>query len=195
MSNLLPPQVIQNRRWQRRVRRGVTFAGMALLGITIMAAALIPVYVYTKVVSSELEKTEVAVAQQTVNKEEKSTGTQRQELIKRLRAEKDLITTIHMQTQLPQQKEMLEKAAGIIMNLAGVSTQSISMQSSLDDAIMQFILQGTAMSRSAVVDTKNAFADSPLFTVTDFPISNLTPRQGNYNFTIHIATSNEKNNE
>ncbi len=200
MANLLPKQTKTKLLWSRRVRIAIVFFVMVCAGLSIAAAALLPIALYSKVVLDGLEETKAIPHEVTQGTALLSFGKQRQEIIRELRRDKDLLESIRTMSALPQASKLLIDTEVLATSVNGIEVRLISIDAHIAQGLYAIRISGTATSRADVVALREVFEESKDFMVTDFPLDNLTPQGDEYLFVIEVATYpqekiNNKNDE
>ncbi len=199
MANLLTKQSKIKILWDKRMRVVFMFMVMSFFGLAVAAAALLPIGIYAKMIlagASGGNQVEEEVGKTT----SPSFGKQRQEIIRELRGDKDLLEQVSTIALLPRADELLLDVTLLAEPVSGVELRLIALEAHLEQDLYTLRLSGTAVSRSSVVAVREAFEESEDFIVTDFPLGNLTPQSGEYNFVIELATQRatvvkQENNE
>ena len=188
MANLLPKQTKVNLLWSKRVRVALVFFVMVFVGLSIAAAALLPVALYSKVVLDGLAETKALPREVAQGTALLSFGKQRQEIIRELRRDKELLESIRTMSALPQASKLLIDTETLATSVNGIAVRLISLDAHIAQDLYAIRISGTATSRAAVVALREAFEASEDLLVTDFPLGNLTPQSDEYLFVIEVAT-------
>lgn len=160
----------------------------AAAGLLIAAASLLPFYVYSNIILVEAKVVQDGSITQ-------SFGAQRQATIKALKKDSVLLEQMSAIAIMPNAKEFIERALGVVNSVSGVELRSISVTGHIEEGSYVLHLSGVAASRSVVVNVKEVLAQDDDLVIAKFPINNLTINNGEYNFTIELEAKEKTKKE
>ena len=186
MANLLPKQIKTKLLWGKRVRITFVLMIVSIIGLALAVAALLPIVIYSKIVlAGTSNNVGIAKAQ--------SFGKQRQELIRELKSDKELLENTSTIATLPSSDNILSEVSNTIKNINGAELRLITLEAHIEKGSYTVRASGIAFERDTVMAVRKAFEASKDLTIIDFPLGNITPRGDEYNFTIELAAKNKNN--
>jgi len=186
MANLLTRERKTQLLWNKRVRVSVMVMLVSIIGFVIIAAALLPAALYSRVVLMSMQSriSQDEALQMT------SFGKQRQEIIRELQVDKDLLAIVANMDVLLEPSVLLRKVDSLMSSISSVTTSLVTLQTSPEGDTYVLRVSGTALTRSDVVAVRDVFKGDTLFNIINFPLSNLTPQVDGYIFLIELEVSN-----
>jgi len=187
MANLLLKERKVTLLWGQRVRIATMIMVVSLVGFIIIAAALLPIALYSRVVLMSIQEGSSGAN----TSEGPGLGKQRQEIIRELQADKELLATIAQMDTLPEPSMLLRSVNSLMSTIGSVTTSLVTLENSPEGDTYTLRISGTALTRSDIVAVRDVFEESTLFNITSFPLSNLTPQVDGYIFLVELVVNNE----
>ena len=191
MSNIITNDYKEQLR-QGYIRRAVVaLVSLLLFGCSVAALVLVPVVLYATIVLRG-----AGVSPEYMQTSPRSSiGKQRQEILRTLRADKKLLLTIadidaHADTQ-----RIVQAIHTILDTHKDTTIGVLALKYREDTGDIDIRISGTTQTRATMVALRDAFEKDALFTITRFPLSNLTPWQGVYTFVIELRVSASASNQ
>ncbi len=186
MANLLLKSTNAKMVWRRHIRTMSVITVVSLLGLMLAAAAMSPLVIYTNIVTSGVMSP--AMLPTDIVQDTHGDRDRRQEVIKKLNEDKILISYLADAADMPDVDTLLSDVVDLLASVEGASLSSLQVSGDLGTSSYTLTLSGVAESRAAVIDVRDSFISNGGLEVIEFPISNLAPQGGEYNFIMKLVS-------